>query len=283
MAYLKNAPKALIELYEYRLRTDGTLVDGSLVPLIKYRPHHNDQAPLTQLRLLAELLRHSRMKRAWNILRKTVRSEDEYKKLLKAIIESMRLARRGIVSQTARREKYEDIAKRAEKLAELIKERQHPPPRDTTLPYTGDLDLPVYELLPDDVASILGAKSYAKMDSSQRRDWAYSILREWPTMVDLLEQLAIRARRRGSEHVSSGRRSRGPQEEKAANTKARLFSCHLYEHFRKMNKKFTGFAAIKAIVLIAYSVDVDRKTLRKWIFDHCKKRRLKRGAKSIVK
>jgi hypothetical protein len=281
MVYLKNAPKTLIELYEHRLRTDGTLIDGSFVPLVKYRPRHNDQFPLSPLRLLEELLCHSRMKRAWNILRKSVRSEDDYKKLFRAIIESMGIARRGIVSQTDRKEKYEDIAKRAEKLAQLITELKYMP--GTGLPYTGDLDLQAYELLPEDVASILGAQSWATMKSDERSDWAYSILRAWPTMVELLEQLAIRARRQGSEYVSSGRRSRGLgealQEEKAANTKARLFSCHLYDHLRKMDEKFTGFAAIKAIVLIAYNVDVDRKTLRKWIVDHFQKTTTYEGGK----
>ncbi len=271
MSYLKNAPKALIKLYEKRLRTDGSLINGSFVPLIKHRPRRKSQAPQGQLALLDELLFNSRMKPAWKIIGKSVKTSDGYEKLLKAIIESMRLARRGFVAQKDRRGKFEDIAIRAEKLAKLIAEPQRLPLDGSPPLYRGELDLQTYELLPDHVANNLGAESYPKMKSGQRSDWAYSLLGEWPTMVELLEQLAIRARLLGNEYIFSGRRSRGPQEEKVIATKARLFACCLYDYMHKLDKKFNGFAAITVIVSLDYDVNADRKTVRKWISDHRKK------------
>src|SRR5689334_19312042 len=101
MAYLENAPKSLIELFEKRLRTDGALINDSFVPLIQNRPPRTSGAPQGQLELLEKLLCSRQMKPAWNIIRKSVKGENGYEKLFKAIIESMRIARRGIVAQKA--------------------------------------------------------------------------------------------------------------------------------------------------------------------------------------
>jgi len=214
------------------------------------------------------------MKKAWNIVRRSLKNENDYEKLFKATIESMRLARRGIVPRAIRREKYEDIAKRAEKLAKLIAEPPYVP--GSNLAYTGDLDLQAYELLPEDVANTLGARSWARMTSDERSDWAYSFLPEWPTMVELLKELAGRARHCGRESMSSGGRRRG-------NIKARLFMRHLYKHFIDVNPKFKGWAALDAITSVVYEVELGRKTVRTVIAGSFKKRPVKRGSKSVVK
>ncbi|MBU6482597.1 MAG: hypothetical protein KGS09_18910 [Nitrospirae bacterium] len=273
MAYLENAPKALIDLYEKRLRTDGSLIDGLFVPLIKYCPPRKNQAPLDPLQVLEELLCNSRMKPAWNIINKSVKSEDDYKKLFKAIIESMRLARRGIVSQM-RREKYEDIAKRAEKLAKVIAEPRYVP--GANLLYTGDLDLQAFELLSEDVASNLGAESYSKMKSAERSDWAYRLLPEWPTMVGLLKELAVRARQCGSEKQSLADRDRG-------RARVVIFVRELYMHFHSMNAQFNGFSAIATIASIAMGVkNLTGKTVGKIIFGATGKLPIKGREKSVL-
>jgi hypothetical protein len=274
MSYLKNAPKPLIELFEKRLRTDWSVspVDGSFVPLIEHRPPRKNKIPVGQLELLEDLLGNRRMASAWNTIKKSLRSEDDYKKLVPAIMESMRLARRGLVSQTTRSQQYEEIAKRSEKLARLISQ---PPGQLGT--YTGDLDLEAYEFLPQEVAVHLGARSWVTMRSDERYDWAHFILAAWPTMVDLLKELATRARLQGSRHVLSGRKSRssggteGLEEKTTRKTKARFFACHLFDHFRKIDKRFSGYSALRSIVFITYGIDVDHSTMWKWIADHSKK------------
>jgi integrase-like protein len=181
MKCLVNAPPALVQQYKKRLTTDGSLVDGKFATLIKHRPSYEKQKRPSQLRLLEELLCNTRMKRAWDIIRNYEQGEKYYENAYNAIREAMRLARLGIVSQKARKERYEDIAKRAEKLAKVISE-----PTGMPGTYTGDLDLPVYEFLPQHVASNLGAQSWATMQSDERHDWAVSILDDWPTEVALL-------------------------------------------------------------------------------------------------
>ena len=248
MAYLVNAPEALIQLYEKGPRIDN---------------HRSSRLPDTPQSLLKKLLCDKRMERAWNIIQKSVKKDEDYIALWKAMVEAMRIARRGIVLQTDRESKYEDIAKRAEKLAKLIAEPQRSLPTGTTLPYTGDLDLQAYELLPQDVASILGAKSYAKMDSIQRSDWAYSLLPEWPTMVELLKELAVRARKCGRKSVSAKGRNRRNSETRGMPTNVRLFSRHLFfHHFRKVDPKFNGFAAIKGIAEVVFRLNLKSNNLR---------------------
>ena len=265
MRYLDNAPPALIQLYER-----GQEIDDNRSPHL----------PDTPQSLLKKLLCAPEMKPAWNIIGKSVERNDGYEKLFEAIIESMRIARRGIVSQTERREKYEDIATRAEKLAGLIAEPQRLP-RDGSPPlYRGELDLQIYELLPEDVASILGAKSYSKMKSDERSDCAYSHLRAWPTMVDLLNQLAFRARQCGSEPESSGGRNRGKPEPRVTNTRVRLFSRHLYDYLRKIDPAFKGFAAIANIASVAYRIKLNSNNLRTVILGTSRKLQVKKGSKS---
>jgi len=227
--YLHNAPRALIQLYE-----KGPLIDD-------HRPPH---LPDTQQSLIKKLLCDKRMERVWNVIQKSVRSDEDYTFLWGAIVEAMRLARRGMVPQAVSREKYEAIARRAEKLAKLITDPPYPPPSGKPPPYSGDLDLKAYELLPNNVAKNLGAQSWATMTSEQRRVWAYSFLRGWPTMVELLDQLAIRARQCGSKKVSVVQRDR-------ANIKAAIFSRELYNYFLRVNPRFAGWAAIYTIRLIA--------------------------------
>ncbi len=245
--YLHNAPRALIQLYE-----KGPWIDD-------HRPSH---LPDTQQSLIKKLLCDKRMERVWKVIQKSVKSDEDYIALWKAMVEAMRIARRGIVRQTDRKLKYEDIAKRAEKLAKLIAEPQRSPPCGTSLPYIGDLDLQAYEFLPTEVASILGAKSYAKMDSIQRSDWAYSLLPEWATMVELLKELAVRARKCGRKSVSAKGRNRHNPETRGLPTRVRLFSRHLYQYFREVDPTFNGFAAITRIVSITYRVKLRSNNVR---------------------
>ncbi len=230
-AYLPNAPRALVKLH-----AEHKIVRGRS--------------------LLEELLCNRNMKRAWNIIQKSVQSDKDYEKLWLRIISAMLRARPGIVSSTGRREKYNDIAKAAKRLSRMIAEPQHVPTSGTALPYTGDLDFQAYELLPEDVANILGAPKWTTMTSDERSDWAYALLDAWPTMVELLDQLAIRAEQLGNVTVSSVARDRGHAREV-------IFSRYLYDHFREVDPAFSGFAAISAITSIAMGVkDLKSKTVR---------------------
>jgi len=209
--------------------------------------------------LLEELLCNRSMQRAWNIIQKSVQSDRDYQKLWTAIVSAKLTARRGIVSSTGRRKKYNDIAKTAKELSRMIAEPQDEPPSGTALLYTGDLDLQAYELLPEDVASILGAPKWTTMTSEERSAWAYSLLDGWPTMVELLDQLVIRAERLGNVTVSLVERDQGHAREA-------IFSRYMYHHFREVDPTFSGFAAISAITSIAMGIkDLNSKKVRAMI------------------
>jgi hypothetical protein len=198
------------------------------------------------------------MRRAWNIIQESVTSDKGYSNLWTAIVSAKLAARSGIARSRDRREKYNYIAKAAKKLSKLIAEQQFLSPPGSHLPYSGDLDVQSYELLPDDVASNLGAKSWATMDRNERSEWAYHLLSRWPTMVELLEQLAIRARQRARVKVTLVERDRG-------RAPAAIFSRYLYNYLRGVDPRFTGFAALAAITSIVLGVSLDGKAVRAMI------------------
>jgi hypothetical protein len=260
MEQLKNAPPVLTKLYQTRSEYTGQFVLGITRPL------------------LGKLITDKKMKRAWNTIAKVLRADEDYNRLFKAIIEAMRLARRGIVSQIDRRERYERIAKYARQLVELINEPSRPLHDGSG--YGGELDLQAYEFLPNDVACILGAPSWETMKADQRSKWAYSVLREWPTLVDILNELAVKAEEKAKERLLNRRRSRSElgqdtEEQISIKTTARLFSCYLDDELLKINCTLEGTATLRAIASLAYNVDVDSDILKKALFDHRKKRLLK--------
>ena len=262
MNYLDNAPPLLIALHKERTR--GETKPGRSL----------GNKSLTASKVLEILLSDQAMTKAWRVLSKSLVNKEDYEKFYDSTVEAMRLARRDIADQTERRKHYRTIAEIAEKLSELIVE-----PDRTPAPYTayrGELDLRIYELFPEDVAHILGAQSWSTMKSEERTSWARSLLHAWPTIVEVLKQLAVRARCHEAEPVSSVKRSRRflPEEteqEILSKTKARLFCCHLYDKIRIIDNKFNGLAAIKIIASRIYDVDVNSGALKKAISDHSKK------------
>lgn len=274
MTPLDNAPPALIRWYERRSKDESPFKD--LLKELYEERHKIDTSFITgqKRRLLKNLLYDTRMKRPWNTLSKYLKTEDDFQNFFKEIIEALRVARCSTVNPTETRAWYENIATRTDELARSIELREPLP--GTVLLYQNDLDVEVNELIPEDELEQFGVQ-LSELNS-------YS-LRRSPRIVLLLGQLANRARRQGSAHVSSGKRSRlSPEEakgltedkkdkERAAKTKARLFACHLDSYLRKVDKTFRGHAAIHVIASIACDVhSVDQKTVNKWIMDHRQKK-----------
>jgi hypothetical protein len=253
MQYLPNAPQHLIKISEKRYIT------GKYVHNI-YRP------------FLGQLLSDERMKRPWNTLRSTINTNTRCNKFLKAVIEAMRLARRGIVSEAERRKRYERITKGTKQLRSLIAEPQRPLSDGSG--YRGELDLMAYEFLPPAVATIMGAPSWVSMNGKQRSDWAYGLLHTWPTMAELLDELSLKASELANTAVSMKRRSRRflkeeTDEEITTKTRARLFACYLDEQIRKtITPRFSSAGTIKVIAEIVYGVDLDLNAIKKSILDY---------------
>jgi hypothetical protein len=267
MAYLPNAPPALIRLYEQRSKFTEKLddIDVSKFVINATRP------------LLLKLLSNTRMKRAWNIIAKSVKTSEDYNKLFKAIIEAMRLARQGITSPVARKDRYENISKLAVTLANLI-EIPDTPPNDRS-GYRGELDLQAYDILPKETASILEALR-PRATNNEASNLAYSVFCQQMRMVDLLNELAAKATEKANDDVPSRRRSRSElaeetKEQIATKTKARLFTCYLDAELRRIHILLKGTAAVRAIASVAYGVDLDSEMLKKAVLDHRKKEGVK--------
>lgn len=221
MAYLENSPQPLIEIYEKRSRHSGQFLIGG-----------------QQRQILGKLLSDKRMKRAWNGIRKSLKTNDDYAKWLKAVIESMRLARRGIVSPAARKECFDKIAKCALKLRKLIATPDKPPLNRSG--YRGEFDVEIYGLAPENVAGIIGA-AYAPLPML--------------TLVEVLNVLAEQARQEAHKPALSRRRSRlgyedGDEKVAMVRTKARLFACSLDDELRKMKCQARRPAVIRAIASV---------------------------------
>ena len=128
------------------------------------------------------------------------------------------------------------------------------PSDGTTRLYKGELDRLAYEFLPEDVARNLGAGSFMTMSSAERHDWASSLLNPWPTMVELLDQLAIRASQLASTTIPLVKRDRG-------NAYWVIFVRKLYDYFCGVNRRFSsiGFSPIKDITNISMIVKWERQ------------------------
>lgn len=270
MAYsdVKDAPSSLIELYE-------TSVRSKIAPESEPNRKSNGQrkqGALNASTLLYKLLSDTRMKQSWRRLSKRQLSASDYETLYETILEAARLARRGIIDQTSRKSRYRKIAELSEALIDLIAEPEYSGQDKSG--YRGELDLKVYELLPDDLARILGADSYAGMKADERIKWAGSQLPRWPTMVDTLKQLAIRANALGNAPVLSQRRSRRflkeqTEEELMIQTKSRLFACYLDDQLQTMGLTAIPLATIRSIALVIYGEDVpSMNSLKKAIRDY---------------
>ncbi len=277
MAYLDNAPPVLIELHK---RIARSLIPKSANDSKQHKATIRGRS-LTASKVLEIMLCDELMRKAWKVISKSLSSEDEYIALYDATREAMRLARRGVVDQSARKQKYEDIAKCANNLARLIAE-----PERGTRPnalYASDLDLLAYELLPEDVARRLGAISWPLMKSDQRHEWARSLLPRWPTVVEIIQQLAIRAKilaKKGDTNKRSRLRKGETEEQRLQKTKARIFACHLFNHLQSVDENFSGFESLRRMVKAIYMVDFTGNVLRTIILGSLSKLQVKQRKES---
>ncbi len=163
---LQSAPPTLVGLYNQRSRFPGRAI-------------------------LHRLLTDSRMKQPWAVLNRHVTSDRGWERLWREVTFSLRHARKEPVRRTDEKAQFLKIAKKAETLAKAVE---------------GDrLDLRAYELFPDDVMEILGVSNWTSLNALQRANVANKILHEWPTVPELLSELATRARRLANEAMTKTR------------------------------------------------------------------------------
>ncbi len=272
MRIVERAPSSLIAVFEHRLKTDGSEIDGVFVPLNQYRPPWRNRKqlyPLRPIEILEELLTNSKMRLVWKSLGRYMNCDEHYLNFYDAIMEAMRVASHGVINQSARQAWFRDTAKMAERLLKRIAEPQNKKGRL----YRGELDVSIYNLFPSDIVNKLGAQSWETMKPDQRTAWALSVLWMWPTIVDVLNELAVQARKLANRPANSERRRRPGKasDESEANkdhdikmkTNASLFASAMCKYMFSMDIEFHNFSAIGTVTSIIYGVPIDRKAIAK--------------------
>jgi hypothetical protein len=134
------------------------------------------------LEVLGRLLTDPAMKRPWRELARRVDNELAWQKLWSAIKLALNHARRQQQAPTRKeaRRRYLTTARRAKALSNDIRE--------------GPLDLRAYDFFTVDDMTANGIANWLSLDSLDRATTAHRLLRQWPSMPDMLEELESRAR-----------------------------------------------------------------------------------------
>lgn len=167
-SYVRSAPKTLIE-------------------------QHRDRRIGKGYNYLTLLLTHSEMEEAWAELDKHKKRKDHANRLFSEIIGLLQATRPGrvVLRRTEERERFTRIAEQAAQLAAAIT--------------NGPLDKLVYEYFSAEDMHINGIEGWEAFNSLERAAHAHSLLRQWPSLVELLGDLDKHARRLGDDAISKTR------------------------------------------------------------------------------
>jgi len=167
------------------------------------------------------MLQDERMESAWPQLAKRVEKDADWQKVWGAIVcaygESKKSKKRKL--RTDSRDEYQALARKFSALAKKIE--------------NGRLDVPAYELLPQDVCNALHIPDFHTLDDLTRAAVAHDLLIEWPTASELLCGLGSCAQRLADEAMKEYR----PGDRVGKKLAARLFVAYLGKQFKYLFKE----------------------------------------------
>ena len=204
--WVKNAPERLVLAYENRENGPGRV-------------------------LLERLLRDDRMRLVWAELARHVKTKHGWIKVWSAIASAKARSNKAKLHKR-RSDERDKYVGQAAKFASLAKEIEN-----------GLLDVPAYNLFPQDVLTILGAPDFHVKDAMQRDAAAHQILHCWPTAPEILRGMERCALAQADEEMKNPRavtRGRG-------NIVARTFVWNLGQEFQYM----FGHAMLGTLATIA--------------------------------
>jgi hypothetical protein len=171
--YTKTAPKALTKLHEEKKTFKGR-------------------------DLLERLVTDASMDKSWGTLKSRIISTLGWHRFFREIVVISRQAKERMPSRHAIRKEFIDIAQQASALAQAIA--------------NGPLDRLAYEFFRDDIRSIAGAADWKVRNRAQQAELVRNALPVWPSMPDLLHEVASKAdelaTRATSENRMVGRNNR---------------------------------------------------------------------------
>lgn len=127
--------------------------------------------------VLARLLTDARMRRSWTTLPRYIKRDVEWRGLWSEIANALHQAKTPKLRRARNRDSYRRIGSAVRKLAGSIE--------------GGVLDLKAYEVFPNEVMNINGAASWQRLDSLERAEKAGQLLNEWPSVPEMLQELAV--------------------------------------------------------------------------------------------
>lgn len=212
--WLKTAPRYLIDAYE-----SGRIGKG--------RP------------LLAKLLRDKRMGTTWTELTRHIKRDEQWGIVWASICSAKgesNAARLKHITRKDKRDKYRSVASRIKKLSKEVD--------------TWRLNVPGYDLFPQEVFVALGVPQLHEMHPLERDTEAHKVLATWPYTLELLSGLEKCALIKAGEAMTEPR----PDVQQAGNRAARVFVCRLGKDFQyHFGLKLLG--SIATITNVAFDAD----------------------------
>jgi hypothetical protein len=195
---------------------------------------------------LGKLLTDQRMSRPWREIGRRISTDEQYMKLWEEIAYQLQMSRRvgARESRADRRARFQRIATSVNHLAAAIAE--------------GPLDLRIYEYFPADTMEFLGAADWPSLDSQQRRSFAARLLREWPALPAILNQLELQAVRLANNALTETRVAERGTRGQAANYFIRSLSTFFRDH---LGGPLNG--SLAAISSIALEKDIDLEVVKR--------------------
>lgn len=208
---------------------------------------HDSRSSFLGRTILGRLLSDTRMNRAWGVLGQHISSPEEWKDFWREIVCALNAANSdsqlhppNTRPQTKKKKEHQAMASNAEELANMID--------------GGPLDLRAYHLFPDEVMDILGVKNWSTLDRLQRSEAAAQLLREWPTVPELLREFANLARQTADEAVT---KKKSPTRT-TRDRKARYFSKTL-SHYFSTNYSVNLYGTVSNIATVVLGYEVTKK------------------------
>lgn len=223
---LPNAPDVLVALQSKGVMKMHVKVDGKIV-------RSRD--------ILWELLTDPKMQRPWQILKKRISDKRHYTRLWSEIVSALRKSRSPEPSRTKKRDHFLAIAEHAKALANTVAE--------------GPLDRLAYDYFPGEMTCLVfKTDKWPVLGADEKMQIAQRTLEWWPSITELLEEVAHHAEKVAKEALVEERLAVNDTQDRRVNYFLQYLARHFRTHF---NSPMKGVLADIASVVFEKSITLD--------------------------
>jgi hypothetical protein len=188
------------------------------------------------------------MARAWKELCRHLSADRSMERFWSEIRYAIHSSKAPVPSRSKLRDQYVSVVKKAKVLQALIE--------DT------DLDVAAWKFFPEEVMQIIGARNWGEMDQWGRQEFAYSTLREWPLLIEILSELQKRAELLA--HAAMTDKRLVSRESGKENAQILAFVRHLHDYLHTVTGQNLNAVVAHITNTIFYS-DLDNRKVRKML------------------